>query len=606
MSSATAKQQAKAHGKQRPPDGEMKYSHRNITERQRLTTLQSQLDSEFSTFRPQYRDLNDYILPTRGRFWLGDGNRGDRRNLKILDSTGTRAARTLRSGMMSGVTSPAKRWFKLLLRDPDLNKFPSVQKYLFDVSEIMNSSFLRSNLYQTKPLVYGDLGTFGTAAYSVEKDYNSVLYTQSYPIGSYRIAKNNRGVVDTFFREFRMTIAQLVEEFGVEHNGQADWSMFSDFVKNEYYNGNYQTWVDVCYCVRPNDWYAPGMLHSKFRKYRATYYEKGSSATQQGQYLAPDANVYLRQEGYNYFPVLVPRWEVAGEDVYGTDCPGMTAIGDIKQLQTGEKLSLQGITANIKPPMTGPSQLKNQKTSVLPGDMTYTDEREGQKGFRPVYQVDPRVQEMEYKQEQVRGRVKSAYFEDLFLMMQNSDRRDITAREIDERHEEKLLALGPVMEQINQDDLDPFIDISFQIHLELGLLPPPPPELEGQDLGVEYISMMGQAQKMLGIGTLERFAQFSGQLVGIYKGAEKKMNAGKLIDAYGDALSMPPGIVRSEEEVASMEQQEQQAQQRMAQAEMMNQGAQAAQRLAGADMSGDNALTRLLEGAQSGGVVPTV
>ena len=44
----------------------------------------------------------------------------------------------------------------------------------------------------------------------------------------------------------------------------------------------------------------------------------------------------------------------------------------------------------------------------------------------------------------VQGRIKEAFYANLFLMMAESDRREITAREIDEQREQKMLMLGPV------------------------------------------------------------------------------------------------------------------------------------------------------------------
>jgi hypothetical protein len=580
---------------------------KSLTKRQKLEILRSQLDQDFNTFRPAYRDLSDYILPTRARFTITDGNKGDRRNLKILDSTATSAANTLRAGMMSGVTSPARRWFKLATPDPDLNKFSTVKDWLFQVAEIMNTSFLRSNFYQTMPLVYGDLGTFGTAPYSVEEDFANVLHTQSFPVGSYRIAKDSRGRVNVFLREFRMTVQQVLQEFGDGAN--TDWSKFSDYVKNQYMCGNYQTWVEIVHVVSPNEDHIPGSPFSPNKKFMECYYERGFGSTSTGAYVSADFDTYLSEKGYDIFPIMCPRWQVTGEDAYATDCPGMTTIGDIKQLQWGEKRIAQAIDKIINPPMKGPAGMRNVKSSILPGDMTYFDEREGRSGFSPVYQIDPRIQEMEGKQEQVRKRIDNGFYKDMFLMMSNTDRRDITAREIDERHEEKLLALGPVMEQINQDGLDPTIDISFAYHLRQRRLPPPPKELQGMTLSVEYISIMAQAQKMVGIGSIERFSQFSGQLAGLFPGSSNKVNAGKMIDIYGDTLSLQPGIVRSDEEVAAIEQQQQQQQAAQQKMMAMKEGANAANKLAGADMSSDNALTRFVESQQnnqgSGGGVPT-
>jgi hypothetical protein len=54
-----------------------------------------------------------------------------------------------------------------------------------------------------------------------------------------------------------------------------------------------------------------------------------------------------------------------------------------------------------------------------------------------------------------------------------------TAREIDERHEEKLLALGPVLERTNDELLDPIVDRAFALMEAAGLIPPPPRSCDG-------------------------------------------------------------------------------------------------------------------------------
>jgi hypothetical protein len=103
----------------------------------------------------------------------------------------------------------------------------------------------------------------------------------------------------------------------------------------------------------------------------------------------------------------------------------------------------------------------------------------------------------------VRQRINQAFYADLFLMISNDQRRmPVTAREIAERHEEKLLMLGPVLERLHDEMLSPLIDITFAKHREAGILPPPPPELQGQDLKIEFVSTLAQAQKAVGLGSL--------------------------------------------------------------------------------------------------------
>jgi len=576
------------------------------SKRKHFNLLRGQLENEVASFRPHWRELSDYIFPRRSRFFTADVNRGDRRSRNIKDITPTLAARTLRSGMMSGITSPARPWFRLTTPDPELAEFGSVKEWLNIVGQRMSNGFLRSNLYNMLPTTYGDIGVFGTSALLIEEDFNNLIHTYQFPIGSYMIGNDSRLKVNTFFREFRMSVSQLVEKFGrTTETGAPDWSKFSTQVKSLWDSGQTQQWIDVCHVIEPNPDYDPKKHAAKFKKFRSVYYESGTAAGSQTSYMNPDnEDRYLSESGYDYFPVLCPRWEVVGEDIYGTNCPGMESLGDNMQLQLGEKRALQALEKMINPPMTAPTSLRNSKASILPSDITYVDTREGQQGFRPAHEVNFRLEALESKQAQVRNRINEAFFVNLFLMLANSDRRQITAREIEERHEEKLLALGPVLEQLNQDLLDPLIDNTFEIMVRQGLVPEPPQELAGMKLKVEYISVMAQAQKLVGIAGIERFAGFAANVASSNPEILDKIDTDQLIDVYADLTSIPPGIVRTDEDVEALRASRAKAQQAQAMSEMVQKSAGAARDLSQADMSGDNALTRLLQQGQAGQLVP--
>jgi len=475
---------------------------------------------------------------------------------------------------MSGVTSPARPWFRLSTPDPTLSDIGPVKDWLYLVSQRMTTVFLKSNLYNVLPIIYGDIGAFGTSALFMEEDFDSVVRFYPFPIGSYCIANNHRLKVDVFTRTFRMTVRQLVNKFGRDSKDPKDtkinWSLFSSKIKSYWDLGSYETWIDVTHIIQPNENYDPKKLESKFKRYLSVYYETGS--TESGNVNDPNGSQFLREKGYDYFPVLCPRWEITGEDVYGTTCPGMDALGDIKQLQLGERRTAQAIDKKINPPMVAPTSMRTQKTSILPGDVTYLDAREGMQGFKPAMDVNFSITEMENKQNQVRERIRRAFFEDLFLMLSNSDRRQITAREVEEDHEEKLLALGPVLEQLNQDLLDPLIDNTFMIMLRQsmdafgkplpnGLIPEAPKELHGVPLKVEYISVMAQAQKLIGIEAVERFSGFVGQVAQRDPSAADNVDVDQMIEVYGEMTGIPPGIIRPEDQVQAIRQQRQQAQQ---------------------------------------------
>src|SRR3990167_1339992 len=529
----------------------MEKNQEKMTKRQEYEILRASLEGERSSFIPHYRDLSDYILPRRPQFVLTDTNRGDRRNLKIVDSTATLAARTNMSGMMSHITSPARPWFRLTTSDPQLAEISTVNEWLHTVTDRMTTVFLRSNLYNILPIIYGDLSTFGTAAMGAEESLDGeVMRFYAFPLGSYSIAADDKLQIRTFMRQLRLTVRQIAEKF--------PWENLSETVQNHWNSRRYDAWIDVRHVITTNTDYKPDKIDSK--PFLSAYYETGAMGND-SNYMRNGEDKLLRESGYSFFPVLCPRWEVSGEDVYGTDCPGMIALGDIKTLHLMQKRRAQAIEKMINPPMIGPSFLRNHKVSILPGDITYVDEREGMKGFRPAHDVNLILTDLDSIISETQQRISRAYFEDLFLMLANTYRRQITAREIDERHEEKLLALGPVLEQLNQDLLDPLIDISFKAMDNQNLLPEAPEELQGIALKVEYISLMAQAQKFVGVSGIEKFTSFVGNLTAITQNPDilDKVDFDQMIDVYGDLMSVNPSIVRPDDKVSEMRLQRQKA-----------------------------------------------
>ena len=573
----------------------------NESRRSKLNSLWKQLEQERSSFMSHWRSIADHIAPRRPRFYTEDVNRGDRRNQKIIDNTPVLAARTLKSGMMSGITSPARPWFRLTLGDQLAAEAGPVKAWLDKTTDKMNSVFLKSNLYNVLPIAYGDLGIFGTAAILIEEDFDNVIRCYSMPIGSYMLALSEKNRVEIFAREFRMSIRQVITRFGMDKDtGEIEWKNLSQFVKERYDQNDLESMIDICHFITPNDYFDGDRLEPKYKKFRSVYYEKGNYSGNAHSMGVRDEDRYLRESGYDYFPVLAPRWETTGEDVYASTCPGMEALGDIQQLQLGERRIGQAIELLVKPPMIGSSALKTTKASILPGNITYVDERSEGKGFRPAFQIDPRINELEQKQQQIRSRIERTFFSDLFLMLANSDRRQITAREIDERHEEKLLALGPVLEQLNQDLLDPLIDLTFAFMYDRKMIDEPPESLRGSELKIEYISIMQQAQKLAGLSAVERFTNYAIGLAQADPTVLDKVDTAQLIDVFSDTTSMRAGVVRSDEDVAAMREQRAQAQAQQQQVDMANQEAMAAKNLSQASTEGDNGLTRMLAQSQAG------
>ncbi len=501
----------------------------NETLKEQLTKQLAQLEQERTTFEPHWRELSDFIIPRGSRFLTSEANRGDRRNNKIVDPTATMANRTLSSGMMSGITSPARPWFKLATPDPEMMDYGPVKLWLETVQNRMNDMFNKSNLYQSLPIIYSSLGTFGTGALAVLEDDEDVIRTMPFPVGSYYIANSPRLSVDTCFRKFSMTVRQLVREFGLNN--------VSSSTKSAFENGTYEKWVDVVHAVYPNMNRETGKMNAKNKAFRSVYFEVGG-----------DNDKVLRESGYDEFPVMAPRWEVNGEDVYGSSCPGMIALGQVKALQLEQRRKAQQIDKQTNPPMIGPTSLKTQRVSLLPGDITYVDQVTGAEGLRPAYMVNPNLGDLLGDIQDTRQLINSAYFVDLFMMLQNVNTRSMPVEAVIEMKEEKLLMLGPVLERLNDEFLDPLIDRAFSMMARKNMLPPPPDVMQGMPLRIEYISVMAQAQKAIGLSSLERFVGFVGNLASAKPEALDKLDVDQAIDNYAVMSGVSPTVVVPQEQ----------------------------------------------------------
>ena len=545
--------------------------------RERIAGYRNRLDAlktERASWLAVWREIAQHQRPRAFRENLTETNKGTTKHEKVINSVPLDAQRTLAAGMMSGITSPSRPWFRLTLPDPKINELPAVKAWLADAERILRDAMSKSNFYKGLHGVYSDLGPFGTSAMYVEEDEEDGLRTYNFPIGSYCLAAGPRGNIDTIFRELSLTVSQLVRLFGVENCSTA--------VQGMHKGRNLDARIAVVQVIQPNADMELGRLGAGGMGWSSCWFESAGDKP-------------LREAGYEEFPVMCPRWEVTGEDVYGFG-PGWQAQGDCKALQQLEKRGAQAAEKIVNPPMQVPASLKNSPVSLLPGAEIYVPETSTGQVVRPAIEINPNAITVFMSQKsEHEGRIKRSYFADLWLMLSESDGQ-MTAREVIERREEKLLQLGTVLESLADELLDPVIARVLAILFRRGLLPPPPREIQGMEMRVEYISIMAQAQKLLGTTGVERLVSFVGGIAALDPTVLDNLDIDEIINQYANMLGVPPQSVRPKEVTAAIRKArataQAQQQQLMAQAEQ----AKTAKTLSQADTEGNNALTMMQRG----------
>lgn len=525
--------------------------------RKKYLTRKNALWQERSTWLEQWREVSRYLLPRNGRFLVSDRNKGEKRHNAILDSTGTRALRVLAAGLMAGMTSPARPWFRLETSDKELMEYEPVKVWLNDLTELMRQIFARSNTYRSLHMIYEELAGFGTGATIVLGDFESVIHHFPLTIGEYAIATDYRGVVNTLYREFDMTVAQVVGQFGINN--------VSGSVKSLFDTGNLDKWVTVTHVIEPREDRDARIKNARNMPVASCYFESNSSDA---------GDKMLRESGFKRFPALAPRWAATGGDIYG-NCPGQESLGDMKQMQHEQLRKGQSIDFMVRPPMQMPPSMKGIEVNSLPGGASYIDQISG--GAKPLFETGLRLDYLLGDIQDIRMRIKETFYENLFLMLASQDQGSpITAREVAEKHEEKLLMLGPVLERLHNELLKRFIDITFDEMLEAGIVPQAPPEMQGQELNVEFVSMLAQAQRAIGVGSIDRYTMMLGSIAQLKPAILDKLDEDELADKYGEMLGVDPTLIVASDKVAIVREQRAQAQQAAAQQQQMAQMAQTA------------------------------
>jgi hypothetical protein len=533
-----------------------------------------------------WRELADFFLPRRYR-WLvtaNQMNRGSPINGHIIDSTGCFAARNLAAGLLSGKSSPHRQWFKLKVGYIDSTGTNPISLWLAECERLLRLIYQSSNFYNSIAQFYADLVVFGTACLLIYEDFDNVIRCINPCLGEYYVGLDGKMRPCILFREFTMTIGQVVDEFGIDNVSESVRLSYNDRT-----GGGRTREIVVCHAIEPNTGQAP----SRFA-FAEAFWERGGSQAQQTGTLT---ETFLRRKGFYEQPMGIVRWDIQSNDPYGR-APAMDGLGDQKQLQQETRRKAQAIDKMVNPPLGADIALKNQPASLLPGGITYGAFRDGKPTMGSLYDTKFPVGEINEDLTQVRDRLRKVFYNDLFqTASQFETRSNITAVEWDMRKSESMIMLGPVVERIDTEGLSVFTERVFNIASRAGIIPPPPQEIAGMEIDVDFVSILAQSQEAAAAASIERVFGMVGQVAGVVPEAIDKLDVDYSIDKYSTLLSNDPKVIRSQDQVAAIRKARHDKEAAMQQAEVANQLADGAKTLSETDVgAGQNAL-QMLTGA---------
>lgn len=530
----------------------------------------AQMDTVFNTIKSDLRELSDYFAPRTSRFIVSDVNKPIRKSRKIRDSVTLKAVKDFAAGMQSGATSAATRWFKNQMKKRELNSIHEVKTWCSQQEELMRRILASSNFYQLMLEGYKQLGSFGFACLSMEQDYKTVVNFKLLPIGSYRYSKDHRGEPDTLCRNFKETAKNIVEKYGYEN--------CSLEVQNAYDQNN-DALFELVYFVEPNKEYNPKSPLAKHKKFISATFEAGQDK-------------FLKLSGFDRFPFAIFEAEVNGEDNYPSNCPGIEALPDARQLNDQVKEYSKGLKKLVSPLYKGPASLAAEKgLTDAPGQIIPEDENG--RGLSPVYEINPRIMELKQHNDELKDTIKAHFYNDLFAVILNTAERGRTATEVNEVKEEKMVLLSPLLDQVHKG-LRTILEWIFFLCIELGIMLEPPEVVQEEEMEIEFVSALALAQKVKGISGIERTTTF---IVNLAQTVDPtlvyKINADKIVDDYAEIANVNPEHIVSTDEVNKKREEMAKKQAQQEQIQAMQQGTEMIKNMGGVDAFGGDLAARL-------------
>jgi hypothetical protein len=541
----------------------------------------------------EWRVYRDNYAPSRGLFSESEGEDRKARGPIRMNSFPKTVLEESAAGMQSGLASPGRDWFTLALADTRLRTVERVKAWVGQCEEIMSAQMLASNFYDSFTSMQEEQLTFGTAAMLIDGDPDGVFICRTLTAGEYAIDTDNRGRVCRFARVLTCTASQLASEFGAERLPAGIRGEVTDRERR----GSGATYR-VRHLVQPNGRYRADTPGAAWMRYQSLWWMPGHAE--------PD---FLRVGGYEEFPFIVGRWKVIGSDMYGRAHPGEQAIDDALTLQALERDARSAIERSVTPALLAPTDLKPNLRAEAGKTTWYDQAASGGKppAITSLYQVNFDYNAAEAKIERLKAQIERAFYVDLFRLWSATRRNNVTATQVTAEESEKAYILAPVTMRQTSEVLDKCVVRIFSLMLRAGRFPPPPPELEGTSVRIEYVSEFSLLQKRAARNGIEALVAISGQLAELQTAAGKapealdRLDADEVIEAVSEMYGVKSGIVLGDDVVAEIREarrgQERQALERERAeqaARALPAGAKAAKDLSGARIGDTSALEALL------------
>lgn len=530
---------------------------------EQIIARQAMLEGKASNIRAIHQDCADYIMPRKGNI-ISERSPGEQQTVQLFDTTAEESLQIAAAGTLSQLTPPGEIWARI--RSSDKKASEALTQWFDQESQDMMEEFHDSNFYLAWHETLLDIFCFCTAdLYLEEGSKRFFLNFCNTPVGTFVIAEDNEGFVDTIFRKWKWTARQAEQQWGRKNLGteltKALMSMDPKDADKEF------TFIHGVF-PRKQDEVREGMVEGKLRPIASVYVCK------------EDKNV-VEEGGYYEMPHAVGRLLRSNGEAWGRG-PGTQVLPEVKLVNRMEYDLTLAVEKAVNPAWLSPDDAAYRPDN-RPNGVTYYDATRPENKPEQV-KNEARIDLGEQKTEQKRERIRRGFFVDMFQMLNRPDvlKHERTAYQISEMLQEKLLLFAPIFARITLEVLSPILQRAFAMRIREGRVHAPPPvDVSNGSLGykIEYTSKIALAIKAAQDNATVDMVQLCSLMTPFDQSIPMVV---KWRDRYRAACrnrGLPAGDLRSDEEIDQMMAQMQQAQDAMKKAELAEKTTKSAQNL---------------------------
>lgn len=494
--------------------------------------------------RTRWQELAEFLLPYQSNI-IVQGWEGRKKTVRLYHSHGIAAADKLARTMHGSITSPAQQWHSLVMRQAELRKIKPIEEWLEEIDQRLYLTRNQSNFSMEIGRLYGSLVPLATSGIYVEEgetkragQFGGLQYAFM-PIGSFSIEQNAAGQIDTLYRDLKWPLRDLLREFGED--------IGMDLVRRAAERPDEE--IEFVHAIYPRKARDPRRADARNMPWASCYFRLGGEHGPQ----------ILRESGFPEQPFMVPRWDVAQNEIWGTG-PGHVAYPDVRSLNRTRELKLAAAGVAVYPPMLQTKGLLLSQVNLSPGAVMLREA--GNEEVLTAFDNKAKFDVAKLTEEDMVQAINAMFY---VLELMLPDKPNMTLGEAQIRVEQQMRLLGPTMARLESELLKPLIERELGLMSRGGALPPPPPELlelvDVAEIDIRYEGPLARAQRSAELVAIERTNQWVQGVSPFAPSVADNFDYDEQARTVAEVTGLPATNIKDAGKVAEMRQARSQAQQ---------------------------------------------